>query len=150
MAEYLKKSKKALCLFCKSEYQTRNPWQKYCTRECGKKNFNKIHGRTGDSTISAGTVGALSELVVCADLLARGYSVFRSVSPHSFCDIIAFKNGVLMRVEVKTGYKSPQSRLIMQPDTSNNDFDLLAIYIRAEKKVYYKDKALNILDDKSL
>ncbi len=56
------------------------------------------------------SVGASSELKVCADLLDRGYDVFRAVSPQCPCDLIAHKDGRLCRVEVRTGSK-------LTPDT---------------------------------
>ena len=54
--------------------------------------------------LSFGQIGALGELAVCADLLSRGYEVFRAVSPSCSVDVIAQKNGKISRVEVKTGY----------------------------------------------
>jgi hypothetical protein len=52
-----------------------------------------------------GTVGAISELHVMADLLARGYMVFRNCSKHGSTDIIGLWPGphqVPVRFEVKT------------------------------------------------
>ena len=59
--------------------------------------------------LSASTVGAISELAVCSDLLSKGYDVFRSVSPAAPCDLIAHKEGKLIRVEVKTNARKPDS-----------------------------------------
>jgi hypothetical protein len=59
--------------------------------------------------LSASTIGAISELAVCADLLSKGYDVFRSVSPGAQCDLIAQKDGNLIRVEVKTNARKPDS-----------------------------------------
>lgn len=47
------------------------------------------------------TVGAVCELQVAADLLQRGFHVFRSVSPHAPCDIIIILNGRMFRIEVR-------------------------------------------------
>jgi Holliday junction resolvase len=50
-------------------------------------------------------VGARSELIACAWLLAEGYEVFRNVSPHGHVDIIALKDGKTFYFDVKTrGY----------------------------------------------
>jgi hypothetical protein len=50
-----------------------------------------------------GINGAISELMVCTDLLARGNQVFRAVCPTADCDLIAQSpDGELLRVEVKT------------------------------------------------
>lgn len=60
--------------------------------------------RFGNQTveISRANMGTLSELVISADLLARGYHVFRAVSPACPFDLVIYKNGRLQRVEVKT------------------------------------------------
>jgi hypothetical protein len=50
-----------------------------------------------------GINGAISEMMVCTDLLAKGNQVFRAVSPASDCDLIVqSQTGELLRVEVKT------------------------------------------------
>jgi len=38
-----------------------------------------------------------------AYLLRQGYEVFRSVSPHCSCDLLAYKAGKTVRVEVRVG-----------------------------------------------
>src|SRR5262249_23930273 len=40
--------------------------------------------------------------MVCADLLSKGFDVYRSVSPNSCCDVIACAAGRLLRIEVKS------------------------------------------------
>jgi Holliday junction resolvase-like predicted endonuclease len=47
-------------------------------------------------------VGARSELLACAWLLAEGYEVFRNVSSHGHVDIIALKDGKTFYFDVKT------------------------------------------------
>ena len=58
-------------------------------------------------------VGAISELWVAADLLSRGFHVFRSLSAHCPCDLVAFHEytGLFLRLEVKTGPQKPDSCL---------------------------------------
>jgi len=51
---------------------------------------------------NTGTKGAIGELRVCTDLLARGYEVFRAVSPSASCDLIAVRDGRIWRVEVRS------------------------------------------------
>lgn len=45
--------------------------------------------------------GTMFELLVAADLLKRGFEVFKSVSHAASCDLIAHKDGYLIRIEVK-------------------------------------------------
>jgi Holliday junction resolvase-like predicted endonuclease len=47
-------------------------------------------------------VGARSELIACAWLLAEGYEVFRNISPCGLVDIIALKDGKTFFFDVKT------------------------------------------------
>lgn len=72
---------------------------------------------------------------VCVDLLERGYSVFRSVSPSCKCDLVAMKGGVLTRVEVKTAYMSLGGK-IMAPNGDKNEYDVMAYAVRGHGIVY--------------
>jgi hypothetical protein len=67
-------------------------------------------------------VGASSELLVCADLLLKGFEVFRSVSTNCSCDIVALKNGKLLRVESKT--VADKGKI---PSADKAKFDILAV-----------------------
>jgi hypothetical protein len=52
--------------------------------------------------VSTGTAGAISELRVACDLMARGYPVFRALSPACLCDLIVWTVAGAVRVEVRT------------------------------------------------
>ena len=71
---------------------------------------------------NTGRVGAVSELVACADLMRRGFHVFRSQSPTCPCDLIVYKNaGRLIRVEVRTATIHPTSGMLsFALDSSDN------------------------------
>lgn len=51
--------------------------------------------------------GALSELVASADLLRKGYQVFRSVSASATCDMLAMDSNGILRIEVKSAVITP-------------------------------------------
>lgn len=51
------------------------------------------------------TKGSWGELLVVADLLKRGYEVFKAVSPSATCDCIAMLEGVLLRIEVRCAHQ---------------------------------------------
>lgn len=56
--------------------------------------------------------GTISELLAGADLLRRGYEVFRAFNPHASCDLVALApDGVLLRIEVRTGKRSQAGRV---------------------------------------
>jgi hypothetical protein len=73
-------------------------------------------------------MGAASELRAAAHLLAQGYDVYRSVADHATFDMIAHRNGELIRVEVKTVSK-PKAEHNLPPFgwPVNDDWDLLLI-----------------------
>lgn len=51
---------------------------------------------------TSGTTGAISELRVAVDLMARGYHIFRAESPHCPCDLVAFRDSQMFKIEVRT------------------------------------------------
>lgn len=59
----------------------------------------------------AGDVGALSEMMACADLIRRGFHVFRAVSPSAPCDLVAVSEAGTYRVEVKTAGRRANGRV---------------------------------------
>lgn len=62
--------------------------------------------------VCSGHIGAAAELIVCADLLRRGYIAYRNVSPNGDVDIIATKeNGfyTAWRIQVKSNHGSAKN-----------------------------------------
>lgn len=80
-------------------------------------------------------MGAVSELVACADLLMKGFSVFRSVSPASFYDLIAIKNDLFLGIEIKTGRYSKSGKLYY-PE-KNIKGKCLIVYTDSDNKLHY-------------
>jgi hypothetical protein len=62
----------------------------------------RLKGRhsAGAIYLSSGQQGAISEMLVSVDLMARGWDVFRAVSPHASCDLVAVNGQRALRVEV--------------------------------------------------
>jgi len=91
--------------------------------------------------LPSGTVGALHELLVCADLMMKGYNVFRAMSPSCSCDIMATKADVIYRIEVTTGIKYPSTGRISYPAHKNGRylFDILAVVFHNGEIIYHKD-----------
>lgn len=88
--------------------------QKYCSYECEQASV-KTKFEVSNPTLFRGdtpvTTGAISELRVAVDLLARGYNVFRALSPASPCDLAILKDNKLLRVEVRTCHISITDKL---------------------------------------
>lgn len=72
--------------------------------------------------------GAASELRACAALMDQGYHVFRCEAPTAPFDLVAYRDGICLRVEVKTGSTHPDrpnSPTFTWP--RNDEWDLLVI-----------------------
>lgn len=87
------------------------------------------------SHTNASAKGAWGESLVCANLLERGYEVFRSISPGSPCDLIAMRGDLLLRVEVRCAYFQHGGYTCATPDSSRHD--LLALVTGDTGKVYW-------------
>jgi len=110
--------------------------KKFCSVECRKrfaKNGYKPIVKVGPA-VSTGVRGAINELLVCADLMNRGYSVFRSVSQSCSCDLIVMMPNVLLpvqqqtflRVEVTTATRTRKGEAVFAPHDPDA-YDLLAL-----------------------
>jgi Holliday junction resolvase len=64
---------------------------------------------------------------VCADLLHRGFEVFRAVSPSCSADIIAQKNDQLYRIEIKTARISHKGKITYAKPVNTTKYDVLAL-----------------------
>lgn len=89
-----------ICNNCQREFAPVRTDQLYCSPSCQRrKNRPDLDWR---SDIGRGNSGAYSELIAAACLFRHGYYVFRNLGPHGPCDLIALKDGICLRVEVKT------------------------------------------------
>lgn len=115
----------------------------YCCWRCStvkaKQTFEECNSPIGAPGVelSTGTVGTIQELRVCADLLRRGYPVFRAVSSHEVFDVLAIISGVPIKIEVTTGYHGRKSRLTHGKTKKNfHRFNVLAIVDSAGLIIY--------------
>lgn len=109
-----------------------------CYKEAQRKKYLENNPGRRRGEIPSGTVGAASELIVCADLLARGVAVFRSVSPSCSCDLLAMRGveGRTVRVEVTSGSMSGVGALTW-PRKDAKKHDLLAVVYQPGNKIMY-------------
>jgi hypothetical protein len=84
---------------------------------------------------SSGTTGAASELIVCAELMRLGFNVFRCESPHAPFDLIAYRDGRFLRVEVKTVSLQKTAPTFAVP--KNDEWDLVALVSKATGDVFF-------------
>jgi len=144
---YIKSEPKFIitCEICSKKVKSVQPNKKTCSRECMQKRNSIITGRYSSrlTNLSSGTVGAISELLVCSDLMKKGYSVFRALSASCFCDAIAMKGDETLKVEIRTGYINPLTNNLQFPSKLSNDSKNIAncfgIYERNSGKILYLD-----------
>lgn len=115
---------------------------RFCSKECqqfnSKRRMAEANNRPIEPVSTNHTItGSVSELVVSVDLMRKGYHVFRSMSPHSPCDLVVMKSGVVQRIEVRTGtvnldgtYTYPKHEL------EKHQYDVLAVVIRGNEVIY--------------
>lgn len=99
-----------------------------------EKGKTEVQGRNVSDT------GALSELRISVDLITKRYCVFRSVSPSSPFDLITYKQGVLKKIEVRTGRKYKPTGKKFFPKPKGTEWDVLAVYFPNEDVIDYYDK----------
>lgn len=98
-----------ICLSCRNEFLSRSSTRLYCRTTCQPAYISQQRAHHAvqalyDTTVPTGTIGSVGELAVSIDLMCKGYTVFRALSPASYCDLIARKYDVLWHLEVRTGH----------------------------------------------
>jgi len=133
---YIKKEIRGrFCLNCHKEFLTGYKYQQFCSHNCSRE-YNRVSYRLNgcfeNLNLSAGNKGAINELLVCLDLLKKGYDVFRAVSPSSSCDLIVLKDKKLFRVEVTSGWIRKGKKYSNKNQRDLNKMDILAIVFKSE------------------
>ncbi len=88
---------------------------------------------------TTGNKGAIGELLVCVDLMSKGYMVFRAIHPNSPYDVIATKDDQIFRIEVKVGPESNGKRkcgTFSKNGAGMEDYDVKAYVLSMDKIVY--------------
>jgi hypothetical protein len=141
MGKYRKAGR--ICVECSrpiSEFATANT--RYCSAGCGRvaqKRRDSLH--VADSlSISIPTKGAFNELRVAVDLMGRGIHVFRALSPGCPCDLIAWFDDQIVRVEVKTIHRRRDGSMkVVAEKYKKNIFDVIAGVAEDGEIVYVPD-----------
>ncbi len=122
------------CVICGKSYTKRKPHQKMCSSECRRKHVYPSQCKARDLGLTAGTIGAISELMVSAKLMSQGYHVFRALSPCCPFDIVAVKGDEVRRIEVRTGRRNKQGTIA----TTKSHHEMateIAVFIPEENEV---------------
>ena len=119
------------CEKCGRQKRTSHPHTRFCSRRCRQK-YADFGSPISGMDANVGVRGAIGELAVSVDLMGRGYEVFRNVSQHGSCDLVAMKGGRLLRVEVKCAAMNTDTGKVYAPKTLDaSKYDILALYTRS-------------------
>lgn len=96
------------------------------------------------TTVPPCTVGAIKELIVAAELLRDGWSVYRSLSVSAACDLVAIKGKRILRIEVRSATRNGlghlqyggQTRVELRADR----YTTLALVVDGEAVIYSGEK----------
>lgn len=114
---------------------------KFCSDACKHSQERVNYERVNPTPeLSAGTVGAVGELVVSVDLMRRGYAVFRALSPNCICDLAVVANGKLLRVEVRSGHRTAGGSIYCNWGDKTR-YDTLAVVLRSGEVFYFPELA---------
>lgn len=112
------------------------------TKRSNGRNLAEFHP---DPTVAHKNAGAFAEMIISADLLRRGFEVYRSLSAHSSCDLVAIRGDLFFRVEVKSAHvmngTSGKPTGVLHFSASKLDpenYDLLALFVRETNEVVYR------------
>jgi Holliday junction resolvase-like predicted endonuclease len=131
---------KKICPVCGCEFETPRESHMVCSEDCRKKRmYLRCYGQRFKLNLPASTIGTISEMMVCQDLLKSGYYVFRSISPNSPFDIIASKNGSLIKIEVRTAAKRIDGSWGVNKKTGheNDMYDTIAAVLVGTGEIKY-------------
>lgn len=125
------------CDYCRQKFEPFRTYSKrhiYCGKECSKKAHQQkqvqrrrqcnLQARLG---LSGGAIGQINEAVVAIDLVKRGWQVYTAFEPTHPFDILAIKNGVQLKIEVKTETVLPSGhKYVAMKKNQHEKHDILA------------------------
>ena len=97
---------------------------------------------TVNLNIAPGTVGAISELRVAADLMTKGMEVFRNLSAHGATDLVIIANRTCFRISVKSAQRKVSGELVVPKE--KYPYEILALVLLND--IVYLDPYANVID----
>jgi hypothetical protein len=128
------------CLTCQTTFVPRNRNAKYCSIMCRPTDYavktKNTEPTVYPTTLCSVTIGAIGELTVCADLMRKGFNVFRAVSPACYCDLIATHGPTTLVIEVRTGTHQ-RGRFIFPKKRLGTTINCVAMWERHSGAIFY-------------
>lgn len=127
------------CACCAKPFTANRNNRKYCSVKCRTNSYDGMYnGPNVMLKLSTGTTGAIAELLASADLMRRGYEVYRALSQASDCDLLGIKDGQIHKFEVRTGRYSVGSRRLYWSNSRISGKQLI-IVTHSDNKVHYPE-----------
>jgi len=128
------------CKQCGKAFLT-HPSYKFCSQKCSVDWRNNAYTNTNLTQIPSSTVGAIAEIIVSAELMKRGFEVYRAMSPASYSDLIAISGDNIYKIEVRTGRyrKDKDGNLILSYPPQRTENKKIAVYTHNDKKIHFID-----------
>lgn len=123
------------CAFCSTIFRPMRSTTIFCSKRCRRSQEITQKNTFSLGGVCDGTVGAIAELVVSTDLMRKGWEVYRALSPASSCDVLAFKNGACLYVEVRTAQKTLSGNLLYPK--KNIRGSQIALVTHRDNQVHY-------------
>ena len=123
------------CECCKKEFTPKFRRTRFCSMKCSRRSYydkNYTPSEYEQAHIGRSNVGAANELKVAADLMLRGFDVFRALSPQCSCDLAILRGGKLLRVEVRSGRPAKNRKKPFWAKPKKGKSDLFALVLPAE------------------
>lgn len=93
--------------------------------------------------------GALNELLACAWLLQEGYEVFRNLSAHGLVDLVAIRDGAIIKIDVKAGAYGVGGREVIKPLYEEQIAEgIIALYVFPDGKCRIEWTAPGFVEDR--
>lgn len=90
-----------------------------------------------ENSIDKQSRGVLAELIVTADLIAKGLHPYKAVSPGAPCDLLVIlPDWKTVKVEVKSGRREQSGAIFCDVSRNVGKFDVLAVVIDGREIVY--------------
>ena len=101
------------------------PPSSFCKDECRREFWRKA--KLTVQGVNRQTVTAIHEMLATADLLKRGFQVYRAMSPDCECGLVALRAGRCYRVATRSGYMAENGHGVPTSRPADGTFDILAI-----------------------
>jgi hypothetical protein len=124
------------CKQCGNQFVSKKIDKVYCNSRC-RNIANRNSMKRKLLPVSAGTRGAITELVVSTHFLSLNIPTFRALSPSCPCDLVIRWQEQLISVEVRTGYSNKSGSLAYPTKTNNMTPDIYVVLNTTTDKIVF-------------